>query len=29
MFLAESSGFMTGQHMIIDGGMSVKMIYEE
>lgn len=28
-FLAESAGFMTGQNMIIDGGMSVKMIYAE
>ena len=29
MFLSESAGFMTGQNMIIDGGMTVKMIYEE
>lgn len=28
-FLAESAGFMTGQNIIIDGGMSVKMIYAE
>lgn len=29
MFLSESAGFMTGQNMIIDGGMTIKMIYEE
>ncbi|MBM3599099.1 MAG: glucose 1-dehydrogenase [Alphaproteobacteria bacterium] len=29
MFLAESAGFMTGQNVTIDGGMTVKMIYEE
>jgi NAD(P)-dependent dehydrogenase (short-subunit alcohol dehydrogenase family) len=29
LFLAESSGFMTGQNVTIDGGMTVKMIYEE
>jgi NAD(P)-dependent dehydrogenase (short-subunit alcohol dehydrogenase family) len=29
LFLAEHAGFMTGQNIIIDGGMSVKMIYEE
>jgi NAD(P)-dependent dehydrogenase (short-subunit alcohol dehydrogenase family) len=28
LFLAEDAGFMTGQNIIIDGGMSVKMIYE-
>lgn len=26
-YLAESAGFMTGQTIVIDGGMSVKMIY--
>jgi NAD(P)-dependent dehydrogenase (short-subunit alcohol dehydrogenase family) len=29
LFLAEQAGFMTGQNMTIDGGMTVKMIYEE
>jgi NAD(P)-dependent dehydrogenase (short-subunit alcohol dehydrogenase family) len=29
MFLAESAGFMTGQNLIIDGGITIKMIYEE
>lgn len=29
MFLSESAGFMTGQDLIIDGGMTKKMIYEE
>jgi NAD(P)-dependent dehydrogenase (short-subunit alcohol dehydrogenase family) len=29
LFLAERAGFMTGQNIIIDGGMSVKMIYED
>lgn len=29
IFLAESAGFMTGQTIVIDGGMSVKMIYAE
>ena len=29
MFLTESAGFMTGQNIIIDGGMAKKMIYEE
>lgn len=29
MFLAEHAGFVTGQNLIVDGGMSVKMIYEE
>ncbi len=28
-FLAEQAGFMTGQNLTLDGGMSVKMIYEE
>lgn len=28
LFLAEGAGFMTGQNIIIDGGMTVKMIYE-
>lgn len=28
LFLSEHAGFMTGQNIIIDGGMSVKMIYE-
>jgi NAD(P)-dependent dehydrogenase (short-subunit alcohol dehydrogenase family) len=26
-FLAETAGFMTGQNLVIDGGMTVKMIY--
>ena len=29
VFLAEDAGFMTGQNVTIDGGMSVKMIYLE
>jgi len=29
LFLAEHAGFMTGQNIVIDGGMMVKMIYEE
>lgn len=29
LFLSESAGFMTGQNVIIDGGMTIKMIYEE
>jgi len=28
-FLAEQAGFMTGQNITLDGGMTVKMIYEE
>jgi NAD(P)-dependent dehydrogenase (short-subunit alcohol dehydrogenase family) len=27
-FLSECAGFMTGQNVIVDGGMTVKMIYE-
>ncbi len=29
LFLAEHGGFITGQNLVIDGGMTVKMIYEE
>lgn len=29
LFLAEGAGFITGQNLIIDGGMTVKMIYAE
>lgn len=29
LFLANRSGFITGQNIVIDGGMSIKMIYEE
>ena len=29
LFLVEHAGFMTGQILTIDGGMTVKMIYEE
>jgi NAD(P)-dependent dehydrogenase (short-subunit alcohol dehydrogenase family) len=29
LFLAEHAGFMTGQNITIDGGMTVKMIYAE
>jgi NAD(P)-dependent dehydrogenase (short-subunit alcohol dehydrogenase family) len=29
LFLSESAGFMTGQNMKIDGGMTIRMIYEE
>jgi NAD(P)-dependent dehydrogenase (short-subunit alcohol dehydrogenase family) len=29
LFLVEHAGFMTGQNVVIDGGMTVKMIYEE
>lgn len=28
-FLAEHAGFMTGQNIVVDGGMTKKMIYEE
>lgn len=28
-FIAEQAGFMTGQNLVIDGGMTVKMIYED
>ena len=27
LFLARDAGFMTGQNLTLDGGMSVKMIY--
>lgn len=29
LFLCEHAGFMTGQTIVIDGGMTVKMIYED
>ena len=29
LYLAEDAGFMTGQNITIDGGMTVKMIYAE
>jgi NAD(P)-dependent dehydrogenase (short-subunit alcohol dehydrogenase family) len=29
LFLTEHAGFMTGQNIVIDGGMTIKMIYEE
>ncbi len=29
LFLAEHGGFITGQNIVVDGGMTVKMIYEE
>lgn len=29
LYLAEQAGFMTGQNLTLDGGMTVKMIYEE
>ncbi|MGZ3552934.1 MAG: SDR family oxidoreductase, partial [Vulcanimicrobiaceae bacterium] len=29
LFLAEHAGFITGQNLTIDGGMTKKMIYEE
>ena len=28
-YIAEQAGFMTGQNLTLDGGMTVKMIYEE
>ena len=28
-FLAEDAGFITGQTLVVDGGMTVKMIYAE
>ena len=28
-YLVEQAGFMTGQNVTLDGGMTVKMIYEE
>jgi NAD(P)-dependent dehydrogenase (short-subunit alcohol dehydrogenase family) len=29
LYIAEQAGFMTGQNLTLDGGMTVKMIYEE
>jgi len=29
LFLAQEAGFVTGQNLTLDGGMSVKMIYED
>jgi NAD(P)-dependent dehydrogenase (short-subunit alcohol dehydrogenase family) len=29
LHLAEQAGFVTGQNLSIDGGMTVKMIYED
>jgi NAD(P)-dependent dehydrogenase (short-subunit alcohol dehydrogenase family) len=28
-FLSEQAGFITGQNLVVDGGMTVKMIYED
>ena len=28
LYLAEHAGFMTGQNLTLDGGMTVKMIYQ-
>ncbi|MGH6629802.1 MAG: SDR family oxidoreductase [Burkholderiales bacterium] len=28
-YLVEQAGFMTGQNLTIDGGMTIKMIYED
>jgi len=28
-YLAEQAGFMTGQNLMLDGGMTIKMIYED
>ena len=28
-YVAEQAGFMTGQNLVLDGGMTVKMIYED
>ncbi len=28
-YIAEQAGFMTGQNLVLDGGMTVKMIYED
>lgn len=28
-YVAEQAGFMTGQNLVVDGGMTVKMIYED